>query len=301
MNSTLLKTFITIVESGNISLAASRLYTSQSTVSYRLKQLEDELGVQLIHRYKGFTEIQLTSYGEYFLGLAKNYLQLIDKMYSLKDKAEHQTINIDGLQSINNVLFKPLYERLVEKRPGLFLYIYTDHASRVIDRVSNFVADIGFVCSLTRSTNVKFYELFQEELLLLCRKDSGYYEGIHPMELDVRYELYSLWTAQYENWHRQMFGPARNSIAVLRTGGAMLLDMFFRPEVWYISTASLAASIQKSSKYDLVTYRMSPPPPMVPCYKILPTVHQHHSEGLAIFEEELEQFIAELKQSEYYH
>ena len=72
MNTLLLKTFLTIVEAGTISLAAEKLYTSQSTVSYRLKQLEQAIGVQLIYRNKGIQGISLTEYGVQFLGLVQN-------------------------------------------------------------------------------------------------------------------------------------------------------------------------------------------------------------------------------------
>ena len=270
-------------------------------MSYRLKQLEQELGVRLLHRDKGFSEVKLTAYGEYFLVLARNYLQLINNMYSLKTITEYQMLNIDGVQSINNVLFKPFYERIIENRQNLFLYIYTDHSSHVIERVSNMAADIGFVCSVTRNNNVRFNLLFQEEMLLLCRKDSEYYDGIHPLALDTRYEIRSLWSMEYENWHRQMFGAHNISMAVLRTGGAMLFDMFARPEIWSIVSASTAAAIQKSSQYELVTYHISPSPPPLPCYKILPAGHQNHPEGLAIFEEELDRFVLELRKNDNYH
>ena len=121
MNTALLQTFITIVESGNISLAADKLFASQSTVSYRLKQLEQELGVRLLHRDKGFSEVKLTAYGEYFLVLARNYLQLINNMYSLKTITEYQMLNIDGVQSINHLLFKPFYAPIIPNRPNLYL------------------------------------------------------------------------------------------------------------------------------------------------------------------------------------
>lgn len=222
-------------------------------------------------------------------------------MYSLKTIPEYQMLNIDGVQSINNVLLKPFYERIIEERKNLFMYVYTDHSTQVIERVSNLSADIGFVCSVMRNNNVRFYLLFQEELLLLCRKDSEYYEGIHPLALDIRYEVRSLWSAEYENWHRQMFGVHDNSMVILRTGGSMVFDMFFRPEIWSIVSASTAEAIKKNSRYDLTTYRMSPAPPPLPCYKILPSGHQHHPEGLAIFEEELDRFVLELKKNEYYH
>lgn len=53
MNITCVETFLTVIRTRTISQAANILYVSQSTVSGRLKQLEEELGVTLIERKKG--------------------------------------------------------------------------------------------------------------------------------------------------------------------------------------------------------------------------------------------------------
>jgi len=64
-----LKTFITIVEYKNISKAANILFVSQSALSQQIKQMEKELGFNLIvHSRK--SEITLTSYGQLFYDFA---------------------------------------------------------------------------------------------------------------------------------------------------------------------------------------------------------------------------------------
>ncbi len=57
----LLQTFLTIVDTGSLSRAALRLNCTQSTVTARLKTLEDHLGQHLINRHK--SGITLTAAG----------------------------------------------------------------------------------------------------------------------------------------------------------------------------------------------------------------------------------------------
>ena len=57
----LLQTFLTIVDTGSLSRAALRLNCTQSTVTARLKTLEDHLGQQVINRHK--SGVTLTAAG----------------------------------------------------------------------------------------------------------------------------------------------------------------------------------------------------------------------------------------------
>ncbi|WP_294610885.1 LysR family transcriptional regulator [uncultured Roseovarius sp.] len=57
MNLTALQTFLAIVDTGNLMRASQKLHVTQSTVTARLKTLEDELGQQLLNRQKSGTTL----------------------------------------------------------------------------------------------------------------------------------------------------------------------------------------------------------------------------------------------------
>ncbi len=69
-----LSTFLKIAESGSFSAAASELGYAQSTVTMQIKQLEEELGVEVFDRL-GKT-VSLTSAGERLVVYAEKMLQL---------------------------------------------------------------------------------------------------------------------------------------------------------------------------------------------------------------------------------
>lgn len=71
-----LQYFITIAAEGNITKASQILHMSQPTLSKQLRDLEDELGIQLFDR--GNRGMTLTPGGEYFLGKVKDIISLLD-------------------------------------------------------------------------------------------------------------------------------------------------------------------------------------------------------------------------------
>ncbi len=68
--------FTTIVEEGSISAAAKKLHLSQPPLSYQLKLLEEELGIQLVQR--GPRSITLTEAGRTLYKRAQNILALTE-------------------------------------------------------------------------------------------------------------------------------------------------------------------------------------------------------------------------------
>lgn len=66
----------------NISQAAQRLNISQSTVSKRLKELEESLHLTLVERDQGMKALRLTQAGE-------NFLTIANEMQRLWEQAQH--------------------------------------------------------------------------------------------------------------------------------------------------------------------------------------------------------------------
>lgn len=73
MDITLARTFLAITELGNFAKAANQLYVTQSTISTRIKQLEDLLGQPLFIRTKAGAT--LTSAGAQFKPFAEKIVQ----------------------------------------------------------------------------------------------------------------------------------------------------------------------------------------------------------------------------------
>jgi DNA-binding transcriptional LysR family regulator len=76
----LLKTFVTISQTGSFTAAARRVFRSASAVSMQMKRLEDQLGRPLFDRHP--RHVTLTADGEAFLVHARDMLRINDEALS---------------------------------------------------------------------------------------------------------------------------------------------------------------------------------------------------------------------------
>ena len=74
MNIKQLETFVWIVRLGSFAAAADRLYTTQSAVSMRIRELEQDIGIGLFDRTHH--KARLTAKGKELLGYAEQLITL---------------------------------------------------------------------------------------------------------------------------------------------------------------------------------------------------------------------------------
>lgn len=116
----LLRAFIEVVRQGSFSKAAETLFATQSTVSKAIKQLEEELGIPLIERFK--KRNVPTTAGEivYRRGIKlladrDDLLKELDEIRGLKQGRLRLGISPVG----SSTLFAPLFARYSQLYPGI--------------------------------------------------------------------------------------------------------------------------------------------------------------------------------------
>lgn len=102
MDFRLIETFIILSETLNLTKTSEILFVSQSTVSNRLKSIERETGTKLFYRDRGYKQIELTTEGNEFLEIAREYNKLHKKIKTFSSKSFKQIISIGTITSINN-------------------------------------------------------------------------------------------------------------------------------------------------------------------------------------------------------
>lgn len=159
MHESRIETFLAIAETRNITDASSKLYLSQSTVSTRLKQLEDYLGYKLFFRNKGLTKIDLTERGEAFLPLANEFIQLTNKMKESKFISSKIKISIAATNSImQSILFK--YINYVQNQSHNILFeTKTMHSAEIYDNVYENKVDIGLSLKQFKYAGIETIEI----------------------------------------------------------------------------------------------------------------------------------------------
>ena len=100
MDYEILRTFIYLAELKNFTKTAEQLHIVQSTVSNRIKQLEEQTGKILFTRKS--RNVELTNTGEVFLPYAKQLLAIQEAALSQLKALESykDTLNIGAVHSI---------------------------------------------------------------------------------------------------------------------------------------------------------------------------------------------------------
>lgn len=266
MNILGIQAFSAIVETRSISQAAKILYVSQSTVSTRLKQLEDELNTPLIVRNKGHRTIHLTPKGEEFISIAERWLSLWTDTCNLQNFKPNIPLSIATTDSLNTYVFPELYKTLLAENPYLDLHVRTHHSLEIYQLLSNHEIDVGFIITPFAYKNILIEPLFSEKMVLIC--EPGVFPlnaVIHPAELDCKYEIFTDWNPEFNGWHNFWF----NSSSIPRVNfnnPSLILTFLEGTEYWAIVPNTLANAFAKN--HTLQIHDLSEPPPHRISYKI---------------------------------
>jgi DNA-binding transcriptional LysR family regulator len=133
--------FAKVADAGSFSVAARRLNMPTSTVSRRISDLEDQLGVRLIER--STRNLRLTDVGAEVLEHARRTAEISE---ALEDAVSNQLSSVSGLlrisapPSISDTMLEPLARAFQASYPDVRIHVfvtdrYIDHIAEGIDLV----------------------------------------------------------------------------------------------------------------------------------------------------------------------
>ena len=120
-----LRYFLAVAEELNFSRAAVRLHIAQPPLSQQIRQLEDELGLQLLER--GSRPLRLTEAGRFFKTEAANLIAQLDQAVAGArriGRGEVGWIGIGYVGSAMNLLLPPVLRRFHAEHPGVEVLLY---------------------------------------------------------------------------------------------------------------------------------------------------------------------------------
>ena len=283
-----IETFIAIMTYGNITSASNFLHVSQSTVSARIQLLENELGTPLFMRHKGHRTVELTTYGQSFVPMASQWASVFKDSRNLRTLADISTLSVASVDAVNNYTFVPLFNRHIEAFPNIRLTIRTHHSDEIHGLISNRTADIGFVFSRSPYPDIISKPVYRELMYLICRKDSGYYDGMPCSELQPENEIYLHWGLDFQQWHNRFFPPERYPLVSVNTGS--MLQHYLDAGRWAVAPMSVVRAI--SHRENLTYCTLSEPPSPRICYMLTNRYPaQRQKPAISTFIHELEEYI----------
>ncbi|MFD0708732.1 HTH-type transcriptional regulator HdfR [Photorhabdus luminescens] len=120
MDTELLKTFLEVSKTRHFGRAAESLYLTQSAVSFRIRQLENQLGTHLFTRHRN--NIRLTAAGERLVPYAESLMstwQLAKK--EIMHASQHTELTIGATASLWEAYLTPWLQDFYEKHQELRL------------------------------------------------------------------------------------------------------------------------------------------------------------------------------------
>ena len=185
MDIRVLKYFVVAAQCRSISAASKTLYITQPTLTRQIKDLEDELGQQLLVRSKH--GIALTEKGELFYERALEILSMVDKLkHEIKKTEEIEgTISIAAAETPFMTLIAETIENLAEKYDKLRFEIITATRTDALNMLDKFCYDFALV---VRPVDTRLYNTLPLGLTrwgVVTRKEGplGKLTGVKPEQL----------------------------------------------------------------------------------------------------------------------
>ncbi len=188
LNLSQLQTFVTVAAEGSMTAAADKLFLTQPAVSQQMKNMEDDLGVELIVR--GSKQIKMTAQGEILYEHAKKILSLAQTAeVSIKSIGAklHGELRIGTLNSIGLHLMSPVVSRLLKFNPDFKIKVdYAKGEDLVKDYKANKL-DVLILPDVEKHFNstlpdAKSEVLFQEEMWLVGSGKDEFYPPTIKLE-----------------------------------------------------------------------------------------------------------------------
>ena len=167
MNLASLTTFLAIVETGSLVGASQKLNVTQSTITARLKALEQDLGQTLIVRHKS---------GATLTGAGEKLRRYADVMTQLWSQARQETSLPDRIKLVCNIgchhdlwdgLGREFFEQLRKLHGNAAVSAWPAGQRGLRDWMSAGLIDVSIDYHLSETGNLRFYALPKDRLILV--------------------------------------------------------------------------------------------------------------------------------------
>lgn len=239
--------FLAIVKWNSITKASEIMHFSQPTVSYRLKVLEKEMGVQLFHRRKGVRTSELTQQGEQFIKIAERWLAVYQDTQELRHYPAN-LLSIGAVSSINVPILSDVYS-IVSRQPySLRLNVITKYSEELYNLIEEHSIDIGFVAEADKRKSVITIPLFQQKYYVArYARHPDIVGKVSTKDLDKTREVYMYWNSEFEQWHQNIFQEVPTYHTCV--DNAALLQCFLASDGdWAIIPNSLVPALTAASR-----------------------------------------------------
>lgn len=195
------KYFIDVVETQGFTPAAKRNFVSQTAISNAIKNLEKDLGVQLIDRSTSHFKVTLAG-----INLYHSAVPVLNKYYEFSEKISQlnnsfQTLRIHYLHAFDYWAIE-LAHSLAKNNPDLQLQLDTENFAASIPKLDagDYDVLIGFSTAVSKIKNIHVRKIGTANFGILLNKNSFDSNGKLKKDLLKKQPLFlQKWTATDNN------------------------------------------------------------------------------------------------------
>ncbi len=169
-----LRYFLAVAREGNITGAANYLHLTQPTLSRQIRDLEEELGRQLLSRKSH--RVTLTPEGVLFRKRAEEIIAMVDKTeaeFNAMENTVSGEIYIGGGETEAIRLIAEIAKELRNDYPQIRYHLYSGNAQDVTERLDKGLLDFGVLIQPADIAKYDFINLPKKDVWgVIMRKDS---------------------------------------------------------------------------------------------------------------------------------
>lgn len=166
----LLKTFLEVNRTRHFGKASENLFVTQSTVSSRIKLLEEAVGTALFTRTRN--DIQLTAAGQRLIKHAESMLTIWNqaRQQIAIDDGDKVPLTIAGMPSLWDIALQNWLHKIYAKYPQLALTTETISNEAANRRLMDGTLDIAFTFEPVQLTGIQSTEVLRVPLVMVSTK-----------------------------------------------------------------------------------------------------------------------------------
>lgn len=298
-----IEAFMAIVETRNLAKAAELLFLSQSTVSRRLMNLEEELGHSLARRSKGQRSIHLTERGEQFIPVAERWLSVWNETQRYKESPSTMHLTIGCTEWFNSFALRPFYSELMRREPTLSIKVVSAPSHLTYSKLNELEIDAGFVCNAQVYKGIDTIPVFRDPLVLVCSEGEEWVspDPISPERLDPAYEIEWNHLPDYRMWHNRWWNTGGEPRIVCDFSVSLCFSFIQNSKFWIMVPKSVAEHFV-GREPRLIIQPLTDSPPDFICYMIVPhLIRASRQRGIELFQDCLHDFVEDLVEKQPIH
>ncbi len=167
MDTLLLKTFLEVTRTRHFAKAAENLHVAPSTVSTRIRLLEQSMGLSLLIR--NHQQVNITPAGERLLKHARLILSAWDRAYedvALSERLKKRLV-IAGPSSLWDIFLQSWLTTVYQDKPSIGLRAEESSPLRVVEKLDRGLIDIGFLYGQQKIQDMNISQVQDIQLVLV--------------------------------------------------------------------------------------------------------------------------------------